>query len=130
MRTRCEVYTHINMIAPGKNGASTNPRKNLASTNPVKEVAVAWHADITPLAGQTGPNNQEGTYQIAIAPPSSHDGFTRVSSRLDGSCMSRYPTNNILVARLKSVPAIPRSFSNVPSRACERLLQTVSLIFV
>jgi hypothetical protein len=41
MHSRPEVYTHINMIAPGKKGASTNPRKNLARTNPVKEVVAA-----------------------------------------------------------------------------------------
>jgi hypothetical protein len=41
LHNRPEVYTHINIIAPGKKGASTNPRKNLARTNPVKEVAAA-----------------------------------------------------------------------------------------
>jgi hypothetical protein len=41
MHSRPGVYTHINMIAPGKKGASTNPRKNLARTNPVKEVVPA-----------------------------------------------------------------------------------------
>lgn len=48
------------------------------------------------------------------------EGLTRVMSMLDGSCMSRYPTKKMLVARLKSVPVMPRSFSSVPCLACAR----------
>lgn len=33
--------TYINITAPGKNGASTNPRKNRATTSPVNEVDAA-----------------------------------------------------------------------------------------
>lgn len=62
------------------------------------------------------------TNHMHMAAPRKREGGTRVRRRLDGSCISRYPTNRILVAKLKSVPFIPRSFSSVPSRAWERLL--------
>jgi membrane-bound ClpP family serine protease len=43
------MRTHISMMAPGKKGASTNPRKNRVTTSPEKEVTAAWQAEITPL---------------------------------------------------------------------------------
>lgn len=85
---------------------STNPKINLTATKDPNECVAA-------LQVLTTPHNVIAALRYKL-------GRTRVMSMLDGSCMSRYPTKKMLVARLKSVPLMPRSRSSVPCRACAR----------
>lgn len=99
--------------APGKNGASTKPRKNRTTTSCEKFCVAALQAD-------TAPHN-------AMAEVRYSDGRSFVISRFDGSCIRRYPTKKMEVARLKSVLSIPRSSSNEPCRAWARLARSRKL---
>src|SRR6478752_5800272 len=96
----------IKNTAPGKNGASTKPRKNRITIKWVKLSEAALHVDTTP-------QRQQEALRYS-------DGRSFVRMRLEGSCMSKYPTKKIDVARLKSVPDMPRSSSREPCLACAR----------
>lgn len=77
------------------------------TTRCAKLFAAALHVDTTPQS-----TTAEAKYM---------EGRTRVIIIFEGSCISRYPTKKMEVAKLKSVPCMPKSFSKEPWRACARL---------
>lgn len=89
--------------APGKNGASANPRKNLTTNRVSRFVTPAVAAD-----------KQD---QTKAQPERYRPGRIRVSSMFEGICPIMYPAVRTEMAELKSVPVKFRSSSKVLRRA-------------